>query len=502
MSLNGLPDEIVLIIGHHVRCRSDLAALYRSSRRLRILTRPILYRKIRCRDGQELDEHMVPLLLSSILRDRALGEYVQVLDISPGGYGGGGCFTDEDKMLIQKAIEEILETGFIEDDDYIYEPDLQTWCENVCKGQWDATIAIVLFLCPGLRKLRFVKWTADEGDEEEESYIVWFMNIVSRSQQDAILRGIKRADLGVLSKALKHSDLKHRVPLLPHLRHGKFELALKYGQIDDGVKVELLHFIQPPSLETFYIRGIMQYYQFRPNMRLGLKKLVMEQCVCEANTIASMLRACAQLEDFSYEHGHKEAVLGAVDPLLLMKGLLCLTESLRRLRFARAQREFWHCNLATYCRLGSLANFRVLTHLSVPIEFIRRLEILTDNPNEPYYQSEEDENDPLTMGLWKLVPVSLEYLFIDGVEEELLLAFAEQDLHQLVLRKWSFAPKLRHIVIGKISREEAVSGSALTPLKEACTANEVCLTTQIYTLVDDYYEDTWPSLNFGASTGF
>lgn len=370
---------------------------------------------------------MAPLLLSSLLRDRALGEYVQVLDISPGSYGGGTCFTDEDKMLVEKAVEEILEIDFIEDDDYIYKPNIRIWWEDVRKGRWDATIAIVLFLCPGLRKLRCVKWRDDEEGEEGENYIEWFMKIVRRSQEDAILLGFKRTDLVALSRALKHTDLNYKVPLLPHLQHGKFELAPEYGQIDDEGTVGLLHFIQPPSLETFYIHGIVQDFQISSSMRLlGLKKLVMEQCVCKADTIASMLRACAQLEDFSYEHGHKEADLGAVDPLLLMEGLLCLTGSLKKLRFARAQREFWHCNLAMYCRLGSLANFRVLTHLSVPIEFITRLEILSDNPDESFSEPDEDEDDPLIMGLWKLVPGSLEYLFIDGVEEEVLLAFAEQ----------------------------------------------------------------------------
>ncbi|OBT72191.1 hypothetical protein VF21_10515 [Pseudogymnoascus sp. 05NY08] len=433
---------------------------------------------------------MVPLLLRSLLRDRALGEYVQVLEISPGSCDGIICFTDEDKVLIQKAVEEILEIDFVDDEHYIYRPNIQTWWEDVCKGRWDAVIAIILFLCPGLRKLRCMKWKDAKEGEEEENYIEWFMKIVSRSQEQAIIMGFK--DLGALAQALKHTDLKHRKPLLPHLQHGKFELTPEYGQPDDGGAPRFLNFIQPPSLETFYIRGIVQDFQFKSDMRLGLKKLVMEQCVCDTATIASVLQTCSQLEDFSYEHGNEGVHFGAVDPLFLMKGLLGLTGSLRKLRFARAQEEFWDCIQAKYSRLGSFASFQVLTHLSVPIEFISRLELYSDHPSIPH--SQQDDDDPLTMGLWKLVPRSLEYLFIDGTEEKKLFTFAQQDLQQLVKKKWSFAPKLQHIVLGNISPREEISGSALTPLKEACTANGVRLTTQTYALETPYH--VWPSSDF------
>ncbi|OBT89368.1 hypothetical protein VE02_01396 [Pseudogymnoascus sp. 03VT05] len=439
MSMNSLPNEIALAS----------------------VTMPILYRKLRYCDGQELDALMVPLLLRSLLRDRALVEYVQVLEISPGSCDGNIWFTDKGKVLIQKAVEEILEIDFVDDEHYIYTPNIQTWRDDVCKGGWDAIIAIILFLCPGLRKLHCVKWKDAKKDEEEENYVEWFMEIVSRSQEQAIIMGFK--DLGALAEALKHTDLKHRIPLLPHLQHGKFELTPEYGQPDDEGTVGFLHFMQPPSFETFYIRGIVQDFQFKSDMRLGLKKLVMEQCVCDTTTIASVLQTCSHLEDFSYEHGNEGVHFGAVDPLFLMKGLLGLTGSLRKLRLARAQEEFWDCIQAEYSRLGSFASFQVLTHLSVPID-------------------QQDYDDPLTMGLWKLVPRSLEYLFIDGTEENVLFTFAQQDLQQLVLKKWSFAPKLRHIVLGNISPGGAISGSALTPLKEACTVNGVRLTTQTYTL--------------------
>ncbi|KFZ06043.1 hypothetical protein V501_07782 [Pseudogymnoascus sp. VKM F-4519 (FW-2642)] len=78
--------------------------------------------------------------------------------------------------------------------------------------------------------------------------------------------------------------------------------------------------------------------------------------------------------------------------------------------------------------------------------------------------------------LWKLVPRCLEYLLIGGLENEVMLAFAQQEVLELVKRKSIVAPKLNRILLQNISPVKA-DGGVLMLLKEASRENQVWLST-------------------------
>ncbi|OBT43809.1 hypothetical protein VE00_06308 [Pseudogymnoascus sp. WSF 3629] len=466
MSLHGLPGEIILnIISHVGQNESDLAALCLSSRHLRSLATPILYRKLCCRDDNFSDRRLVPLLLRSLLHDRALGGFVQELDISPRSCEFLGLsFTYEDKILVPKVVTEIVETGYFKQHyGFSATPAIdrwqkyRKWWEETWEGSWYAIITIIIFLCPGLRQIRCKRRNSVIPSDGEESYIEWFFRVVRHSQQ-AMRDGAIRTGPRELLEA---QGLKSMSPFLPHLRHGRFTFKPEWGQPSDGVKLELLLFIQTPSVESLHLNGFVQRTQVRIDFLSGLKTLIMEQCVCEARVVGSILQACVRLEYFSYVHGHKEATINKFDTLLMMEGLLCLTGSLRQLRLARGSPLVIESNSASNSRLGSLAGLKVLTHLVLPVEFLVGMEKGTG---------------PWDLELWKLVPRCLEYLLIGGLENEVMLAFAQQEVLELVKRKSIVAPKLNRIILQNISPVEA-DGSALTLLKEACGENQVWLST-------------------------
>lgn len=485
MSLHGLPGEIILdIISHIGQSESDLATLCLSSRYLRSLATPILYRRLCCRDDNLSNRRLVPLILRSLLRDRALGGFVQELDISPRSCEFlGYSFIYEDKILIPKVVTEIAEIGYFKqhygfsatppiDRWQIY----RRWWEQTWEGNWYAIITIIIFLCPSLRKIRCKRRNGVLPSDGEENYIEWFFRVVRHSQQamrDGAIRTKPRA-------LLEEQGPKSMAPLLPHLRHGRFTFKPEWGQPSDGVKLELLLLIQTPSVESLHLNGFVQLTQIRLDFLSGLKTLIMEQCVCEARVVGCILRASVRLENFSYVHGHDKATTSKFDPQLMMEGLLFLTGSLRQLRLTGGSPLAIESNSARNSRLGSLVDFTVLTHLVLPAEFLVGTATGTGQWD---------------LELWKLVPRCLEYLLIGGLENEVMLAFAQQEVLELVKRKSIVAPKLNRIILQNISPVDADDG-ALMLLKEASRANQVWLSICYGKQSDD--DAIWLSLDFGA----
>jgi hypothetical protein len=137
-------------------------------------------------------------------------------------------------------------------------------------------------------------------------------------------------------------------------------------------------------------------------------------------------------------------------------------------------------NSARNSRLGSLAGFTVLTHLVLPAEFLVGTATGTGQWD---------------LELWKLVPRCLEFLLIGGLENKVMLAFAEQEVLELVKRKSIVAPKLNRIILQNISPVDA-DGGALMLLKEASRVNQVWLSTYYGKQSED--DAIRLSLDFGA----
>ncbi|OBT60721.1 hypothetical protein VE03_09787 [Pseudogymnoascus sp. 23342-1-I1] len=134
------------------------------------------------------------------------------------------------------------------------------------------------------------------------------------------------------------------------------------------------------------------------------------------------------------------------EPLLMMECLLSLTRSLRQLRLAMDRPLILEDNFSMNTRLGSLAGFKVLTHLFLPVEFLAGM--------AAGCAGVDHQANPWGPELWGLVPRSLEYLLISGLVKEVNLAFAQKEILELVRRKASVAPKLKSIVLVDISLDE------------------------------------------------
>ncbi|KFY48428.1 hypothetical protein V495_01342 [Pseudogymnoascus sp. VKM F-4514 (FW-929)] len=467
MSLNGLPDEVLLsIIGHFAESEIDLATLCLTSRHLRSLTTPLLYQKLCCRDDNLVCRRVVPLTLRSLVRDRELGKFVRVLDISPRDSGYiGPLFDHEDKILIQKAVTEIVEIGYSKQHyGFSVTPDFdkwrlcKKWWEEACEGKSFAMIAIILFLCPGLRQIYYLYgyYSDHLPNDREDNYVEWFFRVVRHSQQ-ATRDGMVRIEPG----GSVAQGPKNMTPMLPNLRHGKFAFRPKGREQGDWGNMEVTMFIQTPSAESLYLNGFIKPLQARPDFLMGLKSLTLQQCIFEASVLGNILQACVRLEYFSYSHGYPWTRFDEFDPLLMMEGLLSLSGSLRKLRLARGIDRYFKSNSARDSKLGSLASFKALTHLALPVEFLVGM--------APYTDTEAPK-------LWELVPKSLEYLLVGGLEAEVMLDFAQKEVLELVKRKQSIAPKLTRIILQNID-PIAAGGCALSPLKRASRENEVSLST-------------------------
>ncbi|KFX95611.1 hypothetical protein O988_05721 [Pseudogymnoascus sp. VKM F-3808] len=466
MSLNDLPEEVLLsIIDHFAQTEKDLVTLCLVSQHLRYLTTPLLYQKLCCRDENLMDRRLVPLTLRSLVRDRKLGEFVRVLDISPRDSGFiGTLFNHEDKMLIQKAVTEIVEIGYSKQHyGFSVTPNLDKsklckhWWEDACEGKCSAMIAIILFLCPGLRQIYYLwgYYYDHIPKDREDHYVEWFFRIVRHSQQ-ATRDGMLRIE----PPGSEAQSLKKMTPMLRHLRHGKFAFRPTDREQGDWGNLELTMFLQTPSAESLCLNGFIKPIQARPDFLMGLKSLTLEQCIFEASVLGNILQACVRLEYFSYSHGHPRTSFDKFDPLLMMDGLLCLSGSLRQLRLARGIPYVLESNSARNSKLGSLTSFEVLTHLVLPVEFLVGMAA---------------DADPRAPKLWKLVPKSLEYLLIGGLQE-VMLNFAQKEVLELVKRKQSIAPKLTRIILQNID-PIAAGSCALSPLKRASRENEVWFST-------------------------
>lgn len=473
MSLNGLPNEILLsIISHSAQSETDLAALCLSSRHLRQLTTPILYRKLcYCRDDYYENNQQVPLRLRSLLRNRALGEFVQELDISPKSCSLLSLlFTYDDKILIQKVVKEIVEIGYIKlyysfsEITTVNRLEIQRkWYEEASVGRWYALITIIVFLCPGLRQIHYTRFDGIIEKHGEENYMEWFFRVVRHSQQ-AMRDRAARTEPGVLSGAQHPTNV---VPLLPHLRHVNYDFSPQLGPLSrDMGTLEPCLLIQTPSVESLHVHGLVQFTQVGFDVLLGLKSLTLEQCVCKASVFGNILRACVRLEYFSYVHGHEGVSNERFEPLLMMDGLSCLTGSLRELRLARGRPRAFKFQSATNSRLGSLSDFNVLINLHLPVEFLVGVEA---HPSDV-----GDTANPWIPELWELVPRSLENLLISGHKKEVILAFAQKEVLELVRRKASVAPRLKSIALVNTSFDE-VDGRTLVTLRGASAANQILL---------------------------
>jgi hypothetical protein len=101
----------------------------------------------------------------------------------------------------------------------------------------------------------------------------------------------------------------------------------------------------------------------------------------------------------------------------------------------------------------------------------------------------------MDLEMWNLVPRCLEFLLIGGLENKVMLAFAEQEVLELVKRKSIVAPKLNRIILQNISPVDA-DGGALMLLKEASRVNQVWLSTYYGKQSED--DAIRLSLDFGA----
>ncbi|KFY63637.1 hypothetical protein V496_03810 [Pseudogymnoascus sp. VKM F-4515 (FW-2607)] len=149
-----------------------------------------------------------------------------------------------------------------------------------------------------------------------------------------------------------------------------------------------------------------------------------------------------------------------------MDGLSCLTGSLRELRLARGKPRAFKFKSARNSRLGLFSDFNILINLHLLVEFLVGVKA---DPSDV-----SDAANPWVPELWELVPRSLQNLLISGHNKEVILAFSQKEVLELVRRKASVAPKLKSIALVNTSLDE-VTGRTLALLRQESAANQIWL---------------------------
>lgn len=519
LALDGLPNEIISAIFAHLNGEvATLLAICRVSRYFYSLITPTLYRVIQHlhKDGPH-DRRRNPLLLRSLLRNPALGSHVVEVQLTAPAplnkvrvfseedwaeefeqrmaptrrYEDVSCFSEEEWVLVRARVARLFETGLFTEELYlksILNPtDLrdgvgseECWDKNIREGQWDAVFCLMLYCCPRLEKLRGFQW--DRWDGVGPLYprfnlFAFFMSGVALSKAPERLHAQKPGPVPV--------------PILPHYR----DAHLSHNTRGSGRPIllqSLLPFLFSPAIELFRVDPNIegagtQRHRFWGDRQFFFKKLVLKQSKVAAETLRYLLNSCGVLEEFVLEYGVEDDVYNmfgntqrmVYDQGPLPGGLLRSKKSLTRLELARGFPSLYNRDRPQIDQtLGSLVEFEVLTHLAVKLEFL----ISNGKPDSE-------------SSLCGIMPRSLEFLSIatedvpplaelrhfEGTvsRKEVSLLRNMQHFEELLLKKESTVPNLRHLDLDGIQRETADS-SALTALKWACMTSNVQLSIVLY----------------------
>ncbi|OBT60637.1 hypothetical protein VE03_09975 [Pseudogymnoascus sp. 23342-1-I1] len=496
-NLDGLPNEIISSIFTQLYGeQGTLAALCRVSRYFCSIARPCLYRIIEQHEDAPHDIKRNPLLLRSLLRNPELGNHVVEVQLRVPDYKHEdvSCFSEEEWVLIKDLVARLYETGLFTEE--LFSKNIlhttsrrggasgtEESCNlNVREGQWDCILSLLLYCCPRLEKLRGVQWDAYGSIYPGFYFFSFFM------------RGV------ALSKAPGHLHAQPgSAPILPNYRHA--HLAHKTENLGQTIQVQsLIPFLCSSAIELVGVDPKIdgsdtERHRLWGTLQFFFKKLVVKQSLMSAATLGYLLDSCEVLEEFVLEYGiedKKYSMFGNMRMMVydkgplpknkgpLPRGLLKSKKTLTRLELARGFYTLYFQNYSHIDqRLGLLKDFEVLTHLTVKLEFL----IWHGNPT--------DSNPTLC----DILPSSLEFLsiatedvmasadlrlFTDTVSrKETALLRNMEHFEELVLRKGSVVPKLRHLDLDGMQRETAESISLAT-LKRACATYNVQLSIVLY----------------------
>jgi hypothetical protein len=146
---------------------SWLLDLCTCSRRLHNITEPILYTRIE--EGGIFGKSL-PKLLCRIVERPDLGRRVKI-------WGGDPMDSAEE----EESVHRWVDTSTVEETDWeriqgivdqieLNGSHTQSWFETMQGGSWDAMTALVLYLLPNLRELKFSGWNPWDSDDWTEVY--------------------------------------------------------------------------------------------------------------------------------------------------------------------------------------------------------------------------------------------------------------------------------------------------------------------------------------------
>lgn len=493
LALDGLPNEIISAIFAYLDGeQATLLAICRVSRYFYSLITPVLHRVIKQRENGPHDHRRNPLLLRSLLFNPALGSHVVEVQLTAPTppCEDVGCFSEEEWVLVRAQVARLYETGFFTEELYstsILNPtDLrdgngseESWNKNVRDGQWDAVFCLMLYCCPRLEKLQGFQWDKWDGVGPlypRFNFFAFFMSGVALSKTPERLHILPKVVSDPVLPRYHNAHLSHKTRgsgrpiLLQSVLPFLFSPAIEFVRVD-------------PKIEG----SGTQRHRFWGDRQFFFKKLVIKKSIIAADTLRYLLKSSSVLEEFVLEYGiedEKQSMFSNMQRMVydqgpLLGGLLRSRKSLTRLELARGFYSLYDRNLSHIDQtLGSLVEFEVLTRLAVKLEFL-------------IWQGNSDGESSLC----DLMPRSLEFLSIATedappgpdlslfestvLRKEIVLLRNIRHFEELVLKKGSVVPNLRHLVLDGVQRE-AADNSALRVLKRACMTNNVQLSIVLY----------------------
>lgn len=256
-----LPQELLQMILTHLQ-RKDLSALSCTSKHLRPLVEPTLYREI-CWKQRDVTNHHPPahLLLRTLLSRKELAfhiNHIAVCCVKPDHAftpfrsiwkQGKPDFSDDD---MDRTKSQIFSLGFIN----------ESWVANVVRGNVDIFIGLLILLSTNLRRLQldldFQKGSGFIGDALEKAAVENWLHLLEQVEYGNDLNRTQDVEL---HRIVDYRQIK---PLfsIPSLR--SLSMSLPAGNISwlpgpkvplSGLRSLVLHHSQltPENLETILI---------------------------------------------------------------------------------------------------------------------------------------------------------------------------------------------------------------------------------------------------------
>jgi hypothetical protein len=424
MSFNALPDEILLEIFGWVRSDHNndyndynvylyksetmvLCQLALCSRRLTSLSTPILYETFVCDEPRVTKQ-----FLHRLLRMPALANHVKKFFV----------LESFDRNMQQESILEGLDLYRTAIEEVgLDKTESEAWFKDVTAGDWDASAALLLTICPNLDEIYLSEWCECK----------WVKRILMHSESAKCRENVKKY-LGKVRKV----TVRDMTQIPQNAALADIICLLRLGRVESADFGRVYFFDWIPQLP---LPGICSLEH--------LRSLYFRLTDMDSDILGKLLRCCPNLQDFGIQH--------FCDFPRARAGLSKVKRSLEQLRVKIEHHE--DCSPAPF---GSLVEFEALRVLKMDAVTLLGGTVDLDGDCEC-------ESDGVQ--LVNILPASLESLQIYHgyrMKSEVI----RQQVADLLAVKETVTPLLRMIEIQNIQLRSDYVQSAWDDLKETYKA--------------------------------